>query len=151
MTEAEGRIALVESADLWLHTPYQNSGCIRGVAANCAMLMYGIARDAGVLPPDAREPKWYSPQFHIHQREERLIDRVMGYQLTEISESDVRPGDIVAYLTGMSHGHLGLVVEWPTKIVQTTQAHGCQYGHGLQGALAHCNRRFFSLWPRGNE
>lgn len=150
MTESEGRVALVETAKLWLGTPYRNSGVIRGVAANCAMLMFGIARDAGVLGPDAQEPKWYSPQFHVHQREERLVDRVMGYKLTEIAESDIRPGDIVAYLTGQSHGHLGMVIEWPTMIIQTTSAHGAQYAHGLQGALAHCNRRYFSLWAKEN-
>lgn len=149
MTEAEGRAAMVEAAELWLRTPYTHTNaCIRGVGANCSYLMYGIARDAGVLPAGTKEPKFYSPQFHIHQREQRMLERVMGYDLTEITESDIRPGDIVAYLTGQSHGHLAMVIDWPTKIVQTTQAHGCQYGHGRQGVLAHCSPRFFSLWPK---
>lgn len=153
MTETEGRAALLKAAEGWLHTPYSEVGCIRKAGANCAMLMYGIARDAGVIPQDAPEPKWYSPQLHAHSREERLIKNILACGCVEITEDQVKPGDVIAYLTGQSHGHLAMVIEYPRKIIQTHQATGCQYGHAFEGKLAGCRRRYFSLWkpPENGE
>lgn len=148
MREAEGRDAIVKAAVTWLRTPYRHTGCLKGAGANCAMLLYGIARDAGVLPPNAEEPKWYSPQFHVHSKEERLLRVIESYGCVEISEAEVKPGDVIAYLTGRSHGHLALVIEWPRKIVQTTQLNGCQYAHARDGRLGASSIKFFSLWPR---
>lgn len=151
MTESEGRAALIETAIGWLHTPYrETSPCIRGAGANCATLIYGIARDAGVLAPGVGEPRWYSPQLHAHSPEERLIKAVLACGCVEIDESTVKPGDVIAYLTGKSHGHLAMVFEYPRKVIQTHQATGCQYGHAHEGRLSGCRRRYFSLWPPEN-
>ena len=148
MNETEGRAALLKTAVLWLRTPYvEGNACLRGAGANCATLMYGIARDAGVLPPGMPEPRWYSPQLHVHSREERLISSVLACGCVEITEGQVKPGDVIAYLTGKSHGHLAMVIEYPRKIIQTHKATGCQYGHAHEGRLAGCMRKYFSLWP----
>jgi hypothetical protein len=147
MTESEGRAAIIEAGKKWLGTRYTNSGCLRGCGANCAMLLYGIARDAGVIAPEVPEPAWYSPQLHAHSREERLLKNIAQCGAVEILEDDAKPGDVVAYLTGQSHGHLALIVSWPLRIIQTTQANGCQYAHGREGTLAGCSMKFYSLWP----
>ena len=146
MNETEGRAALMEAHKGWLGTPYSHCGCIKQAGANCATLMYGIARDAGVLPPGTPEPKWYSPQFHAHHPEERLIKSVLGCGAVEITEEQLKPGDVIAYLTGQSHGHLAMVIEYPRKILQTHKATGAQYGHAFEGRLRACKRRYFSLW-----
>lgn len=146
MNETAGRAALMEAHKLWIGTPYRETGCIKGAGANCATLMYGVARDAGVLGPDATEPKWYSPQFHAHHPEERLIKSVLGCGAVEITEEQLKPGDVIAYLTGQSHGHLAMVIEYPRKILQTHKATGAQYGHAFEGRLRACKRRYFSLW-----
>jgi len=148
LSEAEGRAALVEEAKRWAgRTPYTNVGAIAGAGANCAMLMYGIYRDAKVLPSDFEEPHWYSPQLHVHSPEERLIFNIEKCGGREVLESEVKPGDVVAFLTGRSHGHLAMVVEWPRKIIQSTQRGGCQYSHGKGGRTAGCRVKFYSLWP----
>src|ERR1700761_4113236 len=92
LPEAEGRAALVRHCALWLRTPYRNVGSQRGVGANCATLMFGIARDAKVLPPNFPEPHWYSPQLHVHSPEERLIANIKRCGGREIQESQVKPG-----------------------------------------------------------
>ena len=122
------------------------SDLLRGIGANCATLMYGIARDAGVLPPGAPMPKWYSPQLHVHSREERLVESVKLCGGVLIPDAIVKPGDVVAYLTGKSHGHLAMVIEWDRCIVQTHKATGAQYGHGREGRLRGCRMEFYSLW-----
>lgn len=144
--EAEGRAALLDQAKRWAgKTPYRNVGAIAGAGANCAMLMYGIYRDAGVLAPESPEPRWYSPQFHVHNPEERLIANILSCGGSEIKEAEVKPGDVVAYLSGKGHGHLAMVIEWPRKVLQSTQMAGCQYAHGTGGRLG-ARRKFYSIW-----
>ena len=147
MTEAEGRAALLKVGETWAHTPYREHGALKGCGVNCAMLMYAIAHEAGVIPPDAPEPRWYSPQLHIHSPEERLIENVKACGCVEIKESQLKPGDVVAYLTGQSHGHLALVYEWPRKVLHSTKPKGCHFGHGNGGAIAGCRKKFFTLFP----
>ncbi len=147
MTESEGRAALVETAKLWLGTPYNEAPPpLRGIGANCATLMWAIYRDAGVLPKEAPMPRWYSPQLHIHSPEERLIESIKQCGGALILEDQVKPGDVVAYLTGRSHGHLAMIIEWDRKIIQTHKATGAQYGHGREGRLSGVRLEFYSLW-----
>src|SRR5581483_8301887 len=145
LSESEFRAAIVEEAKRWLRTPYKNTGCIRGVGTNCAMLVWGVASCAGVLAPDAPAPRWYTPQLHVHSKDERLIEYVKSYGAREVDEP--KPGDIVVYLSGQSHGHAGIVIQWPDLIVHTLPNIGCCYAHGIkEGRLAGMTRRYFSLW-----
>jgi cell wall-associated NlpC family hydrolase len=147
MTEQEFRTSIVEAAKLWLGTPYKNNGRIRGVGANCAQLLFGVAKDAKAIPADAPEPRWYSSQFHVHQADEKLIDYVKAYGATEITEEQVKSGDIIICRTGQSHGHAAIVIDYPEIMVHTLQPHGCQYGHCTkEGILAGKRRRYFTLW-----
>lgn len=140
------REAIVAEARRWIGTPYKNVGCIRGIGANCAMLLYGVASGAGVLAPDAPPPRWYTPQLHQHTKEERLVEYVKAYGAREIAEAEVGPGDIVLYRNGLSYGHAAIVVSWPDTIVHTTQRTGCVYAHGKhEGRLAQMDRRYFTL------
>jgi cell wall-associated NlpC family hydrolase len=140
------RDAIVAEAIRWLGTPYKTSACLRGVGANCATLLYGVALASGAIPDDAPPPRWYTPQLHVHSREERLIEYVKAYGAREIAEEQVGPGDIVLYRSGQSHGHAGIVVAWPERIVHTVPAHGCCYAHGTrEGYMAQKSRRFFTL------
>lgn len=140
------REAIVAEAKLWLKTPYKDVGCIRGVGANCAMLLYGVAKGSGILPPDAKEPRWYTSQLHVHSKEERLMEYIKAYGAVEVSEEKIGPGDIVLYKSGLSHGHAGIIIDWPGLIVHTTKATNCCYAHGTnEGFLASKKRRYFTL------
>jgi len=145
--EQQMRARLIEVGKSWLGTPYRNTGCLKGAGTNCAMLMWAIAREAGAIPADTPEPRWYSPQLHAHSREERLISNVLGCGCHEIREDQVQPGDVVAYLTGLSHGHLALIVDWPHRVIQSSAPRGCQYSHGKGGRVAGCRMKFFTLFP----
>ena len=146
MTEQQFRQAIVEEAARWLGTPYKNVGRMRGVGANCAQLLYGVYQGAGVLP-DGTEPRWYASQLHVHSREERLVEYVKAYGAVEIAESGVGPGDIILYLTGQSHGHAAIVIEYPERMVHTLKTTGCCYGHCTkEGRVAQFDRRYFTVW-----
>lgn len=145
MTEDQFRAAVVEEAKLWLGTPYRNVGRIRGVGANCAQLLYGIYTGAGIL--HAPEPRWYTPQFHVHSKDERLIEYVKAYGGVEIEESQVKSADVVLFRTGKSFGHGAIILDFPTRMIHTLKMTGCVYGHCTEeGSISRFKRRYFTLW-----
>jgi cell wall-associated NlpC family hydrolase len=145
MTESEFRGAIVAEAKSWIGTPYHDDGKLKGVGVNCAQFAYRVAKASGALPADAPEPRWYTPQLATHSKEERLIEYVKAYGGVEIPEAQVKPGDIVAYKTGLSHGHLAIVLDWP-RIVHVMPGHGCQMGTVDEGVLGKFSRCYFTLW-----
>ena len=145
MTAQESRQALVQEALTWRRTPYHASGNVKGVGTNCAQFIYGAAKNAGVFPPGTPEPRWYTPQLATHSREERLIGYLLAYGAREIAEHEVRPGDVVVYRSGQAHGHIALVVEWPT-IIHALAPAGCQLGNVDDGQLGGMTRKYFSFW-----
>lgn len=148
MTEQEFRSAIVAEAETWKDTPYRASGRIKGVGVNCAWFLYSVAFNARVIDPLTPSPKWYTPQFATHSREERLIEYVLAYGAREVTENQLKPGDIVLYKSGLSHGHAALVIDWPT-IMHVMLAHGCHKGNAREGVLGRYSMRFFTLWPGG--
>ena len=145
MTEQEFRSAIVAEARGWIGTPYHSCGGIKGVGVNCAMFLFGVASNAGVLAADAPQPRWYTPQLATNSKEERLIAYVTAYGAREIAEAEVRPGDIVLYKSGRAHGHAAIVTAWP-EIVHALPIHGCQAGRIDEGRLGALARRYFTLW-----
>jgi cell wall-associated NlpC family hydrolase len=144
MNEIEFRKAIVDEAMEWVGTPYLQCARIKGVGCNCAQFLYGVAIAAGIIAPDAPEPKFYTPQFATHSKEERLIDYVKAYGAVEVD--DPQPGDIALFKTGRSHGHAAIVIEWPERIIHALPPSGVQMGHADEGRLHKYARRFFTLW-----
>src|ERR1700748_1385569 len=102
MTEKEARAAVVAEAMEWRGTPYKLNGRIKGVGCNCAQLLYGVAIGSGAIPSKPPEPRWYSPQLHVHSKDERLIEYFKSYGAVQVKESEIQDGDIVLYRSGKS-------------------------------------------------
>jgi cell wall-associated NlpC family hydrolase len=145
MTETQFRSAIVEEAKSWIGTPYRASGALKGVGINCAQFLFCVAKNAGVLPADAPQPRWYTPQLATNSKEERLIAYVTAYGAIEIAEDDAQAGDIVLYKSGQAHGHAAIVLDWP-QIIHVLPIHGCQMGIVDEGRLGAFSRRCFTLW-----
>lgn len=147
MTEAESkfRAAITAEALTWLGTPYHLSGCIKGVGSNCAAFLYAVAKASGAIEADAPAPRWYTPQLATHSKEERLVAYVLAYGAREITEHEVKAGDIVLYKSGQAHGHAAIVLDWP-QIIHVLTPWGCQTGGVNDGMLRAFSRRYFTLW-----
>ena len=143
MTEREFRAAIVAEALTWIGTPYKLCGCIKGVGVNCAQLLFGVAKGAGIIPQSCPTPRWYTPQLATHSRDERLMRYFAAYGAREVNEP--QDGDIVLFKTGLAHGHAAIVTAWP-EIVHCLPPHGCQLGRVDEGRLAQFKRRYFTLW-----
>ncbi len=149
MNETQFRSAIAEEAKTWIGTPYHSNGTLKGVGVNCAEFLFGVAKNAGVIPADAPLPRWYTPQLATNSKEERLIAYVTSYGATEISVAAIKTGDIVLYKSGQAHVHAAIVLDWP-HIIHVLPIHGCQMGSVDEGRLGALNRRYFTLWKEGN-
>jgi len=145
MTETEFRTAIATEARTWINTPYHANGALKGVGSNCAQFLFCVAKNAQVLPADAPPPRWYTPQLATNLREERLIGYVTSYGATEVTEAEVKTGDIVLYKSGKAHGHAAIVLDWP-EIIHVLPIHGCQMGVVDEGKLGSYTRRYFTLY-----
>lgn len=148
ISETEFRNALLAEARTWLGTPYHHHGSVKGVGVNCAQFLFEVGHNAGLFSDDMPKPRWYSPQLASNSKEERLINYVEAYGGLEIIQEQVKPADIVVYKTGQSHGHIAMVVDWPT-IIHVIPPHGCQYSGVRDGRLAQFSMRFYTFW-KGN-
>lgn len=143
--EQELRARLVKEAYSWVKTPYLHGCAIKGVGANCAMLMFGIAKGAGILATEVPTPKHFTAQAALHSKDERLLRYLLAYGFTETDEDHAKPGDILLYKNGLAHGHMAMMVT-KTAVVHTLSPVGCKVNGFADGVLGTYSRRYFTLW-----
>lgn len=113
----------------WIGTPFHDEAEVRGAGVDCAKLLKCVFRDAGVIP-DIAIPH-YSPQFFLHQADERFLAWVERFA-REIPEERVRPGDVALYRIGLCHAHGAIVVNpgWPHIVHAHAAARIVREGNG---------------------
>lgn len=149
--EQSFRTAIASEAKTWPPTPYHPNGNLKGVGVNCAQFLFGVAMNAGVLPPGAQPPRKFTAQLAAKTKEERLVAYIEAYGGKEIAESAVKTGDIVFYRVAGEHGHTAIVLDWP-NVVHAMPINGCQMGLVNEGQLGAKARRYFTLWnPAGSK
>ena len=102
---------IVDEALTWVGTPYHDQARLKGIGVDCAQLLAMIAYNVGIMDDDdlARIPMNYTPEWAIHNRDEQMISILEDMGCTEV-EGTPTPGDIIAFRTGRSYGHLGIIV-----------------------------------------
>lgn len=103
------RDQIVEEALTWLDTPYQHQAKVKHVGVDCAMFVVGVAQNVGLLSHSEIMPV-YSPEWHLHNREERLIQILEDFNCKEINTSDALPGDIFTFKFGRCASHLAFIL-----------------------------------------
>jgi cell wall-associated NlpC family hydrolase len=111
MTEAEGRVAVVEYAKKWLGTPFRDQADTMGAGVDCAMLIIRSFVDTGILPPF--DPRPYPPRWHLHQSRERFLEIVEQFG---VQTDEVRVGNVAVYREGRCFSHGGLIMDEQTII-----------------------------------
>lgn len=147
--ETTKRADIVREANEWISTPYHDHGTIKGRAGgvDCAMLVKEVFERTGAIAPFT--VPHYSPQHFLHSAREWYIEIILTFA-REIAQAETKPGDVVTFKLGRSHGHGGIIVDpgWPTIIHAWSAASCVVRGSGLQETLGGRERRFFSAFPR---
>jgi cell wall-associated NlpC family hydrolase len=143
LTEAQ-RTAIVKETESWIGTPYRGWSCMKGHGTDCGQLIYGVFHNCGLVPV-LDLPKDYSLQVAQHQESTEYVDLVATY-FDEITEAEVKPGDLVVYKLGLAYSHAAIVIRWPEYLIQAVGRHGVSGTHGLKNPLFRGRqRRFFTF------
>lgn len=104
------RDKIIQEALTWLHTPYHHQARQKGIGVDCAQFIAGIAINLGIFPEDLDMPTDYSIEWHLHNREERLVQGLIERGCIQKDINDTQPGDILCFKMGRAVGHLGLMM-----------------------------------------
>jgi hypothetical protein len=146
--EEEQRDRVCEIAQTWIGTKFHDHAEVKGGGADCATFLKCAFVEAGLIEPF--DIGHYSPQFFLHQPEERYLGWVSKFA-REIDGSAARHGDVVLYKIGMCFAHGALIVKpgWP-HIIHAHFASRCvRKGNGQSphlGNIKILDMKFFSLW-----
>jgi NlpC/P60 family putative phage cell wall peptidase len=102
------REKIVQAALTWVDTPYHHQARVKGVGVDCAHFIAGVAIDAGLLPANVQLPFDYSPEWNLHNSEEKLVNYLLQFGCTEKEVAE--PGDILAFKIGKAIGHVGILL-----------------------------------------
>lgn len=107
------REAIIQEARSWLGTPYHSNAMVKGVGVDCGMLLIAVFSESAGMP--RFDPGPYSPEWHMHQGEEKYLNHVEKF-FDEIELAQIVPGDILVYRYGRTWSH-GTIVVSPTEVV----------------------------------
>jgi hypothetical protein len=139
------RANIVAIAESWYGTRFAGHSCLKGCGVDCAQFLGGVYREAGYWCGDGIVlPTEYSLQIGQHREDPVYTDTLLRY-MREIPESEVLPGDVVVYQTGLSFAHGAIIKTWPTHIIHALERDGVTAGHGLDSAFGKLSRKFFTL------
>ena len=99
---------VVTAVTSWLDTPYHHQARVKGVGVDCAQLVAAVAEECGYIKPGIVIQN-YSPEWHLHNREERMVNIVLEFGCLE-KTGELEPGDILAFKFGRVCSHLGIYV-----------------------------------------
>jgi len=149
MSEAVQRARIDEVARSWVGTPYHDHGEVKGSGVDCAKLLACVFAEAGFIEKPTIED--YSPQFFLHQAEERYLGWVTKYA-REIPRELAGAGDVVLYKIGhcFAHGAIIIAPGWPHIIHAHFAARRVRRGFGDRVHLGTriLDTKWFSIFPR---
>lgn len=105
------RNEIIQHATDWLNTPYHHHARIKGVGVDCAMLVACVANEVGLMSDAEMHliPN-YPTQWHLHNREEKLLELLEIFGCKQIPKEQTQPGDIVCFQFGRTTSHLGIMI-----------------------------------------
>ena len=105
------RNEIIQYATDWLDTPYHHHARIKHVGVDCAMLVACIANEVGLMSDAEMSliPN-YPTQWHLHNREEKLIELLEIFGCKQKPKQNTQPGDIVCFQFGRTTSHLGIMI-----------------------------------------
>ena len=131
----------------WIGTPYRGWSCLKKCGVDCGQLLYGVYHACGLVP-ELELPKDYSLQVASHRASTEYVDLVMQF-FDEITEAEVKPGDIVCYKMGLAYAHAAIVIKWPELVIHAEARHGVSGTHGAHMRMVRKqDKRFFTLKER---
>ena len=100
------RYKVIQEARTWLDTPYFSCADVKGAGVDCGMILVRVFCDTGICEPF--DPRPYSPDWHLHKREEKYLSFV-SERCKEIKREEADIGDIIVFRIGRCYAHGGII------------------------------------------
>ena len=98
---------IVSIAYSWLNTPYHNQARLKGIGVDCAQLVAGIYEE---LSGNSINTPVYSPEWHLHNKEEKMLNILESFGCEEVDLQEIGLGKIITFKFGRVQSHLGIMV-----------------------------------------
>ena len=134
---SDWRDAVVEEARSWVRTPYHHCADVKGVGVDCAMLVWRVYHDLGLI--DVADPRPYPFHWHLHRDEERYLLNFETWA-HRVADGDQQAGDIALFRFGRTVSHSGVLTS-PTTMVHAYAGLGC-----WEGDISAHAERLHSYW-----
>lgn len=103
------RDKIVIEALSWEGTPYHHLARVKGVGVDCAQFIAGVAEKLN-LTGSKINIETYSVEWHLHNREEKLLEIIESFGCKEVKIEDRKPGDILTFKFGRVNSHMGILI-----------------------------------------
>jgi NlpC/P60 family putative phage cell wall peptidase len=103
------RARICAEALTWIGTPFHDLACVKGVGVDCGQLIVGVAKALGVLDPAWDCPP-YSPERHLHQREDLMSGLLEACGCTPVPWEARQPGDVLTFRFGLVVSHAAFLL-----------------------------------------
>jgi NlpC/P60 family putative phage cell wall peptidase len=103
------RDMIVKAALPWVGTPFAHFQCCRGAGVDCANLILGVGRDAGIFSSADTLP-YYSPQWHMHGPNTLLVDTLRQRGFVEKDAKLLEPADVLVFELGINQCHAAIAL-----------------------------------------
>lgn len=106
--EAEARVRVLDCGMTWLGTPFVDCAGVKGPngAVDCVHFCRGAYVEAGWVEWFPIEP--YSPQWLMHQNEQKILEFIERLGVTPRETADVVPGDLSVFHWGRVFAHVAI-------------------------------------------
>lgn len=129
----------------WRGTGWHHRQCLKGVGVDCVRLLEAVAKSCGLLSVDWHPPI-YSPEFHLHNNEDILLQTLTALGCTPVPLDARQPGDILTLQYGRVASHTAILVATaPDYIVHAARAEGRVVHHRLDAPLLARVRQCFAF------
>lgn len=104
------RNKVIKEALEWYQTPYHHQAKLKHVGVDCAQLIAAVAENTGLVKEKINIQS-YSVEWHLHNREEKMLEIIRSFGCEERNIDDREPGDILTFKFGRVNSHMGILVE----------------------------------------
>lgn len=128
----------------WEYTPYHDLQALKGPhgGCDCARFPLAVAKTVGLIPATYKPPV-YSPQWHLHQKDELYYRYLEEVGCREVPWEARQPADILLFRFGLTASHAAILLP-DDEIIHAVLDKGV-IRHGLVGTWLALHDRVYVL------
>lgn len=138
---------VIAEAETWLRTPFHHQAMVKGAGIGCGTFLIAIYGQVGFPVPKFDNLGYYSPDWHLHEREDRYLAELLKW-MVEIDEP--KRGCTALFKIGRVYSHAAIILDWPT-VIHAYWGRGTEYADASKAPLSPHPVKFLSPWKKSAD